>query len=73
MISILMPIYNGHEFMRESIPSILQQTYKNWELIIGINGHEKNSVIYNDAKKWEIVDEKIKVYDLYTIKGSLML
>ena len=70
MISILMPIYNGHEFMRESIPSILQQTYKNWELIIGINGHEKNSVIYKDAKKWEIVDERIKVYDLYTIKGK---
>ena len=70
MISILMPIYNGHEFMKESVPSILQQTYKSWELIIGINGHEENSDVYNNAKKWELEDERIKVYDLYTIKGK---
>jgi len=43
MISILMPIYNGIEFINESVPSILQQTYGEWELLIGINGHPENS------------------------------
>ena len=49
MISILMPIYNGIEFIEESVSSILQQTYANWELIIGINGHPENSSIYQIA------------------------
>lgn len=68
MISILMPIYNGIEFLEESLPTILYQTYKDWELIIGINGHPYNSKIYQIAKKYE--NDKIKVYDLYNIKGK---
>ena len=52
MISILMPIYNGIEFINESVPSILEQTYDKWELLIGINGHPENSEIYKIAKRW---------------------
>ena len=70
MISILLPIYNGIEFIKESIPTILYQTYKDWELIIGINGHPKESEVYKIAKKWEERDHRIKVYDLYEIKGK---
>lgn len=63
-----MPIYNGIEFLEESLPTILYQTYKDWELIIGINGHPPNSHIYQKAKQYE--NDKIKVYDLYNIKGK---
>jgi glycosyltransferase involved in cell wall biosynthesis len=70
MISILMPIYNGIEFISESVPSIINQTYKEWELIIGINGHIQNSDVYEKAKKWETKDNRIKVLDLYEIKGK---
>jgi len=70
MISILMPIYNGIEFIGESVPTILYQTYKEWELIIGINGHPKGSEVYKEAKKWEEKDNRIKVYDFYEIKGK---
>lgn len=70
MISILLPIYNGIEFINESVPTIIYQTYNNWELIIGINGHSKNSKEYKKAKKWEKKDNRIKVLDLYTIKGK---
>jgi teichuronic acid biosynthesis glycosyltransferase TuaG len=69
MITILMPIYNGIEFINESVSSIINQTYKNWELIIGINGHSQNSEIYKIAKKYEF-NKKIKVLDLYKIKGK---
>lgn len=34
LISIVLPVYNGEEFLRESIDSVLAQTYKNWELLI---------------------------------------
>lgn len=70
MISILMPIYNGIEFINESVPSIINQTYTNWELIIGINGHPQNSEVYLIAKEYEKKSNKIKVLDLFNIKGK---
>ena len=45
MISILIPIYNGVEFIEESVSSVLRQNYENWELLIGVNGHPPNSKI----------------------------
>ena len=68
MISILMPIYNGIEFIKQSVNSIKNQTYKDWELIIGINGHNPNSEVYNKAKEYE--NEQIKVIELHPIKGK---
>ena len=65
-----MPIYNGIEFINDSISSIITQTFDNWELIIGINGHTQNSDIYLHAKQYEEIDKRIKVYDLYEIKGK---
>lgn len=65
-----MPIYNGIEFIDESISTILYQTYKEWELIVGINGHLPDSDVYKIAKKYEEKDERIKVYDLHHIKGK---
>lgn len=70
MISILLPIYNGIEFLQDSLKSIILQKYKNWELIIGVNGYDENSVVYNIAKKTEILDKRIKVLDLYNKKGK---
>ena len=70
MISILIPIYNGIEFIDESVSSVIQQTFKEWELIIGINGHPKNSDVFLTAKKYEEKDERIKVIDFYTIRGK---
>jgi glycosyltransferase involved in cell wall biosynthesis len=70
MISILMPIYNGIEFINDSVTSILLQTFNKWELIIGINGHLQNSETYHLAKLYESIDSRIKVYDFFTIKGK---
>lgn len=33
-ISIVMPVYNGEKYLRESIESVLGQTYQEWELIL---------------------------------------
>ena len=30
-----MNCYNGEEFLNDSLKSIINQTYKNWELIFG--------------------------------------
>lgn len=70
MISILMPIYNGIEFINKSVPSILEQTYDKWELLIGVNGHSENSEVYKFAKAFEEKNNKIRVFDFYNIKGK---
>ena len=70
MISILMPIYNGIEFIEESVSSVLKQTFIEWELIIGINGHSPNSETYKIAKSYEAKSNKIRVYDLIDIRGK---
>jgi teichuronic acid biosynthesis glycosyltransferase TuaG len=49
MISILIPIYNGIEYLNESLSSVISQTYTKWEVIIGINGHHPNSDVENLA------------------------
>jgi glycosyltransferase involved in cell wall biosynthesis len=69
-ISILMPIYNGREFIDESVSSILRQNYEQWELIIGVNGHFPNSDVYKKAQAYEKVSNKIRVLDLHNIRGK---
>ena len=34
LISIVLPVYNGAAYLRESIDSVIAQTYTNWELLI---------------------------------------
>ena len=48
-ISILIPIYNGVEYLDQSLSSIIRQTYKDWEVIIGINGVSSNSIVEEKA------------------------
>ena len=63
-----MPIYNGIEFINESVNSIINQTHTDWELIIGINGHPKDSYEYKMAMTY--ASDKITVLDLHTFKGK---
>jgi teichuronic acid biosynthesis glycosyltransferase TuaG len=63
-----MPVYNGVEFIDESVGSILSQKDTGWELVIGVNGHPADSEVFRVARKYE--SDKIKVVDLPQIKGK---
>ena len=56
-ISVIMPVYNSGEYIRDSITSILQQSYQKFELIIINDGSTDKSlqIIENFKKK----DERI--------------
>ena len=41
-----MPLYNGVEFLKDSISSIIGQSFRDWELIIGINGDHTSEEFY---------------------------
>jgi glycosyltransferase involved in cell wall biosynthesis len=70
MISILLPIYNGYEYFKESYSSIQAQTYKNWQLLIGVNGHEKDSVVYNDICHLTQQESRVQIYQYPEIKSK---
>lgn len=71
-ISILMPLYNGVEFLKESVSSIIEQTVQNWELLIGVNGYPPNSIVFQVAEKYvsTLNEPRIKVLDFHECKGK---
>jgi len=54
LVSIVMVNYNHEDFLQDSIDSIIQQTYQNWELILVDDGSTDKSVdiirSYNDSR-----------------------
>ena len=72
-VSVIIPLYNGIEFLEQAILSVVNQTHEKWELLIGINGYPPDSDIEKQAN--EIVNhyphhkEKIQV-KYYTTKGA---
>jgi glycosyltransferase involved in cell wall biosynthesis len=66
MISILLAVYNGEKYISQSIDSIINQTFKDWELLIGFNGTTDSSKdIVNSYD-----DHRIKVFDYKNDKGK---
>ncbi len=57
-VSIVLPTYNGEKYIRESIDSILKQTFTDWELIIvnDCSNDSTDSII----SQYEKVDKRIR-------------
>lgn len=57
MVTVLMPVYNASEFLRETMDSILDQTYEEFEFLIINDGSTDSSV--NIIESYE--DERIRL------------
>jgi len=57
MVTVLMPVYNASEFLREAMDSILDQTYEEFEFLIINDGSTDSSV--NIIESYE--DERIRL------------
>lgn len=66
-LCILLASYNGEKYIKEQLDSIINQTYKNWELIIRDDGSKDETVTI--LNKYEKKDERIKI--LRDDKGNL--
>lgn len=67
-----MPIYNGVEYAFESINSILAQTFTNWELLIGINGHgETGGEVASIIATISATNPKIRVFIQPAVRGKV--
>ncbi len=59
LVSIIMPLYNCEKYVSESVLSVVNQTYKDWELIICDDCSTDNS--YEIVKSLEKKDNRIHV------------
>ncbi len=60
LVSVLMTAYNREAYIAESIQSIMDSTYQNWELIIVDDQSKDNTV--QIAKSYAKKDNRIRVY-----------
>lgn len=65
LISIIMPVYNCDAYIEESVRSLCQQTYTNFELIIINDGSEDKTA----EKLSSIKDSRIQLVNMKTHKG----
>lgn len=59
MISVIVPVYNVEKYLDRCIESIVQQTYRNLEIILVDDGSTDSSGDICD--KWAMLDNRIKV------------
>ena len=58
LVSIIVNCFNGEEYLRDALDSIITQTYKNWEIIFWDNqSNDKSAKIFKDYK-----DDRLKYY-----------
>lgn len=68
LISIIIPVYNAEKFLDETINTVLNQTYTNFELILVNDGSNDKSV--DVIKKYS--DKRIKLIDNKKNKGAAL-
>lgn len=65
LISVVIPVKNGENYLESAINSVIDQNYENFELIIGINpstdGTQKIANSYRDHPKIKVVEFKDSV------------
>jgi glycosyltransferase involved in cell wall biosynthesis len=59
LVSIITPCYNGSKYIKETIESVLAQTYKDWEMFVIDDGSKDDSaqIVQEYAQK----DSRIKL------------
>jgi len=66
LVSVITPMYNAEKYILETIQSVIQQTYKNWEMIIVDNKSTDNSILIVKS----VEDKRIKVVNLEYNSGG---
>ena len=68
LVSIIIPIYNSEQYLKECLNSIIKQTYKKLEIILVLDGSNDSSK--KIAYEYKNMDKRIKIIDREN-KGAL--
>ena len=61
IITVIMPVFNSEIFLKDAIDSVINQTFKDWELICVNDGSTDNSLTI--LREYEALDNRISVLD----------
>jgi len=67
LVSIVMPAYNSERFIKDSIQSVIDQDYTNWELLIIDDGSKDNTK--NIVKEYLNLESRIRLIALDENRG----
>lgn len=59
LVSIITPVYNGERFIRETLDSVLHQTYPDWEMIVVDDGSKDRSAAI--VEEYAAKDNRIRL------------
>jgi len=68
LVSIVTPSYNSSKYIKQTIQSVLSQTYENWELIVVDDCSTDNSV--EIIKEFAVNNSKIRLLEFQINKGA---
>ena len=68
LVSIITPSYNSEKFISQTINSILNQTYSNWELLITDDCSSDGTI--KIINSYQSKDARIKLFKLNTNSGA---
>ena len=68
LVSIVVPVYNAEKYIQDTIKTVEEQTYKNWELLLVNDCSTDNSK--EEIKKYEKEDNRIRLIDLKENLGA---
>ena len=59
-VTVLLPVYNSEKYIRESIDSIIAQSFKDWDMLI-LNEYGSSEKCTEIVKEYEKKDARIRV------------
>lgn len=68
MVSIITPVFNSAKYIRETLVSVLSQSYKDWEMIMVDDCSTDNSILI--IKEFQKKDSRFRLVRLDTNSGS---
>jgi teichuronic acid biosynthesis glycosyltransferase TuaG len=68
LVSIITPTYNAEKYIRETLQSVLNQSYQNWEMILADDASKDNTVAI--IEEFGLKDSRIKLFKLPENRGN---
>lgn len=68
LVSIITPTYNAGKYIRETLQSVLNQSYQNWEMILADDASTDNTVVI--IEEFARKDNRIKLFKLQKNRGN---
>lgn len=62
LVSIITPTYNAEKYIRQTLQSVLDQSYQNWEMILADDASTDNTVVI--IEEFAQKDNRIKLFKL---------